>query len=154
MDKIELTPHNMLAAGLVGVSRQVKGLKKAGRYGVNNEKTGWQIHCDGACGEMAVAKWSGVFYDGALGDFEAKDAGKYQVRTNPNDWGDLILHPRDNDDDIFILVLSHESPVFYLRGWLYGREGKKKEYWRDGTKGRPAFFAPQEILRDVAELKP
>ncbi len=137
---------------MVGVSRHIKGHRKKGQYGVDNRKLGWQINIDGACGEMAVAKWMGRYWDGALGDFTAKDVGKLQVRTNPNDWGDLILHPKDADDDVFILVLSHNAPIYKLQGWLYGREGKQTQWWRDGEKGRPAFFVPQSALRSVDEL--
>jgi hypothetical protein len=149
---ITLTPHNLFMAGLIGISRHVKGAHKLGQYGVDNSKTGWQINCDGAAGEMAVAKWLGIFYDGAIGNFRAKDAAEYQVRTNPNDWGDLILHPKDADDDLFILVLSHASPTFQLRGWLQGKEGKQQKWWRDGTKNRPAFFVPQAELHPMCEL--
>ena len=139
-------------AAMIGISRNVKGTGKAGRYGVDQVRNGWQIHCDGACGEAAVAKAFGLYWDGSIGDFGATDVGEYQVRTNPNEWGDLILHERDNDADPYILVLSHGSPDFNLRGWIYGSEGKLSEYWRDGSPGRPAFFVPQDKLRPIEEL--
>ena len=150
--KIRLTHHNLFIAGIIGISRHVKGVDKQGRYGADNARSGWQLNCDGACGEMAVAKWLGAWYDGALGNFEAADVDELEVRTNPNDWGDLILHPSDPDDSVFILVLSHDTPWFQLCGWMYGRDGKKDEYWREGTKGRPAFFVPQSTLRPMEDL--
>lgn len=151
--RVDLTPFNLVYAGLVGVSRQVKGVKKKGTYGVKNFKDGWQNNCDGATGECAIAKWLNVFWDGALGDFRAKDVGgRYQARTTPYDWGDMILHPDDADDDVFILVLSHNAPAYYLKGWVYGREGKLEKYWRDGEKNRPAFFVPQGMLEPMSTL--
>jgi len=149
---IKLTPHNLFHAGMVGVSRHIKGASKKGRYGADNVKAGWQINCDGAAGEMAVAKAFNLYWDGALGNFNAKDVGKLQVRTNPNDWGDLILHPKDDDEDIFILVLSHLAPTYRLKGWLKGADGKLKKWWRDGAKGRPAYFVPQSALSPIKEI--
>lgn len=147
--EISLTPHNLFMAGLVGISRHVKGAWKPGRYGVNNSNAGWQVNCDGAAGEMAVAKWLDVFYDGNLGNFKARDAGPLEVRTTALESGCLIIHPEDRDDGVFVLVLSHKSPTFILRGWLRGAEAKAKKYWKEGQKGRPAFFVPQ----NAPELK-
>ena len=151
---VKLTAHNMFMAGMVGVSRHVKGMNKQGQYGANNNKNGWQYNCDGACGEMCVAKYLNKYWDGALGNFRAQDVGHYQVRTTPNDWGHLLLHPKDEDAEVFILILSHGSPEFILKGWLLGKEGKVDEFWRDGTKGRPAFFVPQEALHSMDTLPP
>ena len=156
-NEIKLTDHNLFVAGIIGCSRHVKGAKKQGQFGVNNATLGWQINCDGACGEMALAKWLGVWYDGALGDFTAADVGNYEVRTNPNEWGDLILREKDPDTSVFVLVLSHNAPRFLLRGWMYGYEGKQERYYRSGSKhkqeDRPkAFFVPQRALKPMEEL--
>jgi hypothetical protein len=37
-------------------------------------------------------------------------------------------------------------------GWIRGRDGKKKEYWWEGT-GRPAYFIPQNVLHAPGLLK-
>ena len=157
MIKVELTENNLLCAGLVGVCRQVSGFVRdvqagrdtqKGKYGVNNAVNGWQYNCDGAMAEMAVAKHFGVFYDGAYGNFKAKDVGELQVRSTSLKRGSLLLHDSDLDDDRFILVLTFEAPVLYLCGWCYGREGKQEQYWRTDTK-RPAYFYPQNFLRSM-----
>lgn len=152
MTEIQLSNHNLQTAGLVGVGRHIKGIKKEGQYGCNNVAVGWQVNCDGACGEMALAKYLGVFWDGNMGNFQAADVGALQVRTNPNAWGDLMLHPKDKDEDIFVLILSDKMPSYTLRGWIYGHEGKLQKWWRDGAKGRPAFFVPQSELHDMSTL--
>jgi hypothetical protein len=41
------------------------------------------------------------------------------------------------------------APVFILRGWIWGREGKRDEWWTDPACGRPAFFVPQNALRPM-----
>lgn len=150
---VQLTAHNMFMAALVGVSRHVKDMARIGKAGQDKRVRGWQDDCDGACGEAAVAKWLGVFYDGALGDFAAKDAGHVQVRTTPRASGCLIVRDHDADDDIYILVLSHDAPNFILAGWIRGCDAKQGE-WRDakGTDRPAAFFVPQEALKVMDEF--
>ena len=152
MIEIELTPHNLLSAGLVGVSRYVKDTRKIGTYGADNVTKGWQMHCEGACGELAVAKHYGVFYDGALGNSQAKDAGRSQVRTTHYKSGGLILHEQDASEDVFILVLSHKTPIFILQGWLYAQEGKQERFWR-ADWDRPAYLIPQSELQPMETLE-
>ena len=148
--EIELTRHNYFMAGPVGVSPHVKGAYKQGRYGAGNAEGGWPFYCDGACGEMSVAKWLNVFYDGALGNFAAKDVGAIcQVRTTPYANGCLLLHPGDHDEDRFILVLAHKAPRYVLRGWLLGRDGKQQQWWPGKNPDRPAFWVPQSELKSM-----
>lgn len=149
---ITLTPHGLFMAGIIGVSRQVKGASKVGRYGVKNSTVGWQYNCDGVCGEMVLAKWLNVFYDGSIGNFKAKDAGDYQARATSHKLGHLLLHPPDAAEDRFVLVLTHAAPVFTLFGWISGKEGKLQKYWREGEKDRPAFFVPQSVLQPMDTL--
>jgi hypothetical protein len=149
---IELSNHNLKTAGLIGVDRNINGLKKEGQFGCNNVAVGWQSNCDDACGELALAKYLGIFWDGNMGDFQAADVGALQVRTTSLETGALILYPTDKDDDVFVLVLSHKVPVYMLSGWIYGREGKLEKWWRDGTRGRPAFFVPQSELHEMSTL--
>jgi hypothetical protein len=61
----------------------------------------------------------------------------------------LILHPKDKDHDRFYLCVGMNGE-YDIRGWIFGIEGKRSEYWDDPTrKGRPAFFVPQEKLEKV-----
>jgi hypothetical protein len=114
----------------------------------------------GCAGELAVCRAFHYDYgDGNLGDYKAPDAGQLQVRTSERDtYGgrptELILHPDDNDDDVFIHVTGCPYPrIMLLQGWIYAREGKKEEYWKDPTgKNRPAFFVPRHVLKDIVHL--
>jgi hypothetical protein len=148
---VELSQHNMMMAGLVGVTRHIKGMFKIGTYGIDNSTKGWQANCDGACGEMCVSMTYDKYWDGAIGNFEAKDAGEYQVRSTTYPNGSLILHPRDKDEDVFILVLTHKSPRFILKGWMYAKEGKLEKHW-DKDKPNPAFFVKQKYLHDMSSI--
>lgn len=150
---VELTNHNFLHAGIIGVSRQIKGMNKPDRNG-GTGINGWQFHIVGACGELAVAKYYNDYWDGALGDFGAADVGKLQVRTTSWRGGDLCLHKYDKDEEAFILVQQHTPTVFRIAGWIYARDGKLEEYWGDKFKTkRPAYWVPESRMRPMNELR-
>ena len=112
----------------------------------------------GAPGEAAVAMHLNVFWDGNPQRFKAPDVGKYQVRTNGKEWGDLILRRNDKDkpEDLFVLVIATYMPEFWLMGWLRGEEGMRPEYWRSGSPRRPgeamAWYVPQTKLHPMCDL--
>jgi len=161
-----------------GIQRHIchlkKGLEKRDKTGTDDYawNTGvppgklWNLNIEGAAAEYAVAKYTGVPWNGDVGHPKAPDVGPYQVRLSMvGDWGDLILHPPDKDDEVFIHVTGY-APYFKLTGWCRAWEGKiedphnkgKKLYWDDphGAKypgqPRPAFFVPQRVLHSMETL--
>lgn len=154
MIDVRLTQFEMELAAIVGCRRQIENLYKnrPDAYGADVEK-GWQSHVEGAAGEMAVAKLANKFWSGSMGDLKADDVGRAQVRTRSRHDYELILHPRDADDRAFILVTGL-APTFTIRGWIFAREGKRQEYWRDPAGGRAAFFVPQSALRPIRKYPP
>jgi hypothetical protein len=81
-----------------------------------------------------------------------------RTRLIPAANSDLILHQSDKDKAERPFVLAHalkpEGSACFVKGWIYGREGLKRRYWRDLEEYKPhgACFIPPEELRDVAEL--
>lgn len=154
---IALTWGEVLQAAQVGVMRQVQNLKAGtqDRHGASLDR-GWQLHIEGAIGELAVAKYRDRFWSGALGNWKADDVGRWQVRSRNRppgqEVGDLTVHPSDPDDRPFVFVTGW-PPAYTLHGFIMGRDAKKDEWWRDPAKGRPAFFVPTSALRDLSELK-
>jgi hypothetical protein len=150
--KIVLGPAAMLVAAGVASLRQAQNLAfgRRDKHGAPTDPAeAYRIHLLGAAGEVAVAERLGIFYDGALGRMQAADVGHVQVRTTKHSHGCLILHPEDPDDDVYVLVTG-DPPSLRLVGRIRGRDGKRPEFWRDPTsKGRPAFFVPQEALRPL-----
>jgi hypothetical protein len=154
MSEVMLPQHLVRYAALVGVERMLAGMTKPGRYGAIQED-GWRLNIIGACGEAAVAKYLGVYWDGAIGDFSAKDVGAIQTRANGRENGDLILHHSDNNEDVFILIIAARLPTVNLAGWILGGEGKRLRFWREASPsrpGRPAFFVPQAALNPMEAL--
>ena len=149
---IKLSSTEMFLAAQVGVMRQIQNLNKGrkGAYG-SGSNNDWQLHIEGAMGECAVAKAMGIYWNGAIGDLDAGDVGRLQVRTRSSHRYELILHKRDSDDDKYILVTG-KNGQYRLHGWIKGNEGKNPDYWSDPAGGRPAFFVPQGELNDIVEL--
>lgn len=152
MAVMQLTAHEIFHAALVGVTRQIDNLRnhRLDRYGASTEE-GWRLHIEGACGELAVARYFDRYWSGNLGNLQAPDVGAFQVRTRPRPDGNLILHPSDADDEEFVLVTG-TAPRFELRGWIRGAEGKRQEFWKDPAGGRPAFFVPASALHPMEAL--
>lgn len=152
MVTVTLTESEMTLAGNVAVQRYAQNLSRGKRemFGAE-DRYGFQYMIDGTFGECAVAKWRGKFWNGSVGNLLAKDVGELQVRTTRMDPPVLILHDKDQDDDVFVLVsLSRNTAT--IHGWVYGREGKQESYWSAGKGGnRPAFFVPVQAMRRVRE---
>jgi hypothetical protein len=167
---VELTWAEILHAGNWGFMQQLQNAKlgRHARYGGPDKDSdcieALAVGVWGAVGEAAIAKWAGVYWNGNIGDLSARDltgVGRVgvQVRTKPNRLSDmnLLLHPGDRDEDIFVLI-GARPPQFRLAGWIYARDGKEREFWSDrpngsgrGT-GRFCFWIPERILRPMREL--
>lgn len=140
-------------AALVGVHRQLDNIA-ARRQGRNGEKGehDWQLHIEGAMGEAVIAKWLNLYWSGSVGDLGSADVGKYQVRTTSYANGSLILHPWDLDDAIYFLVVG-KNGAYSVPGFVRGRDGKRKEFWRDPTNsGRAAYFVPRSALTSPQQI--
>jgi len=144
--EIKLTPAEMLIAAQVGIQRQVQNLKNGAKpaYGAGRDND-WQLNIEGALGEMALAKFLGVYWDGK-GEMRDPDVGNVDVRTTPKPNNRLILHTADPDDRRFYLLTGYNGE-YIVRGSIMGWEGKHDKYWTDPGTGRPAYFVPQQALK-------
>jgi hypothetical protein len=141
---------------MVGARRNVsaisKGLKP--KQGMDAKDT-WRTHCEGACGEVAVAKVLNLFWDGSIDTFHGSlgsDVGHFHVRTRSEHGYELNIRDDDKDDEAYILATGL-APDFVVRGWQYARLCKQPEFLKDhGHRGHPAYFYPQHLLRELAEL--
>lgn len=144
-NQVSLTAAEMLLAISAGGMRQIENCKRNRDpyHGAGTERD-WQLHMEGALGEMALCKWLGVYWPGKGGLRDA-DIGVADVRTGARHTHSLILHREDSDDREFWLVTGINGK-YVIRGWICGRDGKSEKYWKDPGTGRPAFFVPQSAL--------
>jgi len=144
---IELSPAEIQMAAFVGTQRTVQCLQKGinHRYGAKDTEA-WQRSIEGAMGECALAKHLDHFW--SKGTPGATDVGPHDVRQTHDHSYSLIIHPTDDDNRRFYLVTGILGK-YVVRGYLYGKDAKRQEWWRDPTgKNRFAYFVPQSALID------
>lgn len=145
--KITLQRHELFLGAQAGITRRLEAAKhgRGDRYGAPPSDL-WGIDIEACLAELAVAKaydlyWERLAYDPAT---LRGDVATLQVRSTWREDGCLILHEEDRDDATFILVTGC-APTYTVRGWIQGRAGKQRQWWREGD-GRPAYFVPQAAL--------
>lgn len=148
---VTLSLPELSIAAIIGVRRRLRALarQRAHKYGMPKWDP-WATDIEGAAAEMAVAKAMGWYWsDSDAPDYhgDVRDVG---VRWTPYESGALIVHPGDPDGMTFVLVVGR-APTYRIAGCLEGFEAKDPKWWREDT-GRPAFFVPQQHLRDVIDV--
>jgi hypothetical protein len=147
--EVRLEEFELRLAAMVGAERYIQAItrKLQELHGDDNDST-WATHIEGACGEMAYAKFRGIYWNGSVNTFRAPDVGsRIQIRTRSRHDYELFVRPtRDKDDDIFVLVTG-KAPIFWVRGFMRGIDAKKPEWLKDHGGRPPAHFIPNEALR-------
>jgi hypothetical protein len=152
--EVSLDPGEMAIACCVGAGRQRHALRKGYENKHGFHGVGWSEHIEGAAGEMAVAKYFGVYWGGAYNAWKGPDIGSHiQVRTRGGPYHELIVRHDDADEDAFVLVTGR-APHFTIHGWIYGRDAKSPS-WLQTHGNRPAaYFISPDYLLPISKLKP
>lgn len=144
--KVKLNTDELSMATLVGIRRRIESLH-AGRknnHGYSGDDA-WFIDIEGACAELALAKFLGLFWDGSVNTFKRPDVGSIQVRHTKYRDGCLIVRNPDADDEIHVLVRG-EAPNYEIVGWISGKDARKRGKLRAPSGRPPAYFVDQENL--------
>ena len=152
---VTLTSSELLSAGSIGLARHAKSIKRGQPdcHGYGGD-SGWSLHIEGACGELAAAKASGRYWPATIDSFKnGDDVSGFQVRTRSKHEWDLIIRDDDKDDRIFVLVTG-QAPRYAVRGWIRARDGKKDEHVREHGSRPSAWFVPQVALLPMETLPP
>lgn len=153
MVAVKLEWHEYAMAAEVGKLRQLSSIRQGLKHKYGMPGAGWTEHIEGACGELAVAKVLGIYWDGSVNTFKnlADLRGNVEVRTRSrNDW-DLIVRPDDNDFSVYVLVTGM-CPDYNVVGWIPGIDAKRQEWLQTHGGRSPAYFVPQHALASVAKL--
>jgi len=106
----------------------------------------------GVCGEIAVAKFKGVWFSPLLNTFHyTPDCLGYEVRATDRVEGRLIVRENDADDRKYILATTDGSDVI-LVGWLFGGEAKQDRWRSNPNDYRECWMVPQKFLHPMADL--
>jgi hypothetical protein len=124
------------------------GLKD--RFGA--EQGGWNLHIEGALGELAMAKHLGLFWSASVNTFHAPDLGAFiQVRTRSSHAYDLIVRMEDDKTDVFAL-LTGVAPEYWAHGWILGVDAQNEAWWKTHGDRPGAWFVPKQQLRPFRDL--
>ena len=166
MIEVELTEAEWEYAAMIGVRRQIQAITKGFRadaLGCNSPRDGMQLNIMGACGEMVVAKWLGIPWDGGGDDISKRHhgdvGGLLEVRTTHSHDYPLRLNANDKPERIYMLVTGM-GPTWQIQGFAKAAGVMRQEWFHDRpppvgrSTGCPAFWVTQENLRhDLHKLK-
>ena len=153
MKEVRLTIGELHLAAQNGSLRQIESMSRnlPDKHGFDGP--GWNIHIEGAAGEIAAAKALGVFWGGTINTFKSEgDVGKLEIRTTSTKNNRLIVRNGDKDDSAFVLVVGR-APSYQVVGWMTGKEAKQKKYLSAPGGRPPAYFVPREDLKPLDLLK-
>lgn len=108
----------------------------------------------GCCGELAIGKLTDRYFLPEVGTFHTKPDcfDDIEIRSTAVANGRMIIRENDEDSRRYVFCVVTGNTVAVV-GWLYGHEAKKPEY-RDNPNGyRPAWWVPQNKLRDISTLE-
>lgn len=147
---IQLSYPEIMQAATIGVMRRMQRLKSgyALAHGLKPGKD-WQLMIEGALSECALAKFLNVYWVGC-GEINDVDVGDVDVRSTTYHNGHLIIHKSDDSNRKYYLLTGIDGK-YTVRGWIWGHEAKKDEFWGELEKGRPAYNIPQSELHTTYE---
>jgi len=116
----------------------------------SDHNTRKEIEAIGA--EIACARVLGLPWEDTPTPDKGGDIGPgIQVRHTVRPNGRLFIHDDESDTHKFYLVTGN-FPAYNVRGWVFGHDGKKDQWWDAPDKSRPpCFCVPQFYLQDIPE---
>lgn len=154
-ERVTLTPHEMRTAANEGVLRRLRRITGKANADVFEPKDRWGTDIEAAAAEIAFAKARGLYWQPSEGPQppEQGDVAGYEVRLATKPDGPLTVYRFTADDKLCVLVVG-KCPVFHIVGYLYAREAKRPEFWRDFANNRDggAYLVPQNALSPISPL--
>lgn len=138
---------------MVGIQRQIEDIKWGNheKYGAKKDLA-WQRHIEGALTECAMAKFLNVYWNKAK--WNLPDVGDVDVRASSVFDSELIIRKNDDPDKKYYLLIGINGE-YEIKGWLYGRDAMKDQFWTSKDTGRPpAWFFPQSYLNPLDGKSP
>jgi hypothetical protein len=154
---VKLTPIELQLATLVGQirTRSSKGDGMENAHGLEADlNEGLIIDILGAKGECILAKHLNVFWCGSVNTFKnERDVGAvFENRTIGELRRRLLVREGDLDEAYYVST-AVVNDIGYIKGYLLGKDAKKGKWLKDYADREPAYFIPDEYLKDPRELK-
>lgn len=108
-------------------------------------------HIEGVLGEIVLAKAANLeWHETTYTKDEADLADVLEARLRTRHWYELLILPTDKDDRLYFHITKEMGdPDYQMHGFIFGHEGKKREYWKQVTDNAPTFFVPHENLHSI-----
>lgn len=155
MPKVTLEYGEIVMASSVGVQRHLQSIKdklpNTNELSEDDDRQ-WNMHIEGAMGELVAAKFFNLHWDGGVNKFQTADFGPVQVRTRSKPEYELLVRENNPDDHVYLLVRG-QCPTYDVVGWLTGRDAKQKQFRRRWGNRPAAYFVPDKFLMDPERLK-
>jgi hypothetical protein len=147
MIAVQLTSSELMLAGVIGSARHTASLQRGreDQHGYAGQDP-WQIHIEGAAGEIAFCKAFGIYWPASVNTFKRADVPPdIQIKTRSKASYDLIVRRNDDPDYRYVLVTG-TAPAYQLRGWIWGREARQDEFLAEHGGREAAWFIPPDRL--------
>jgi hypothetical protein len=163
---IKLSEREMLIGASSGVQREVECLRSSGggenaisSYEKRNNSIGsgglWNNHVEGALGEIAVAKYLGL-YPGGITDPNTTDVGEhYEVRTRSREDYELFIRKKEKEDkeDKYFILVQGSYGEYTIRGWISAYEVfDHPEWYHNDMRPNYRYWVPHEFLYPILNL--
>jgi hypothetical protein len=146
MKTVILNKNEVYIASIVGIRRNITSRDSKDCNKVQNKDFGWHIDIEAAGAELAFAKYMGLYWDFSVNTFKKQDVGGYQVRHTQVKDGKLIIRPKDNPEEKYVLIVG-TGPEYLIAGWIWGYEAKQDQHIFKGFNGMPdCWMVHQESL--------
>lgn len=138
----------------VGARREAEAIRKGLEAPAYSRQPSIENHIQSGGAEKAVAKRLNLDWHASINTFSdgVADVGqKIEVRYRREEY-DLKVCEKDHDDRAYVLVRG-ALPRYEIVGWMWGKDAKQPQFWKNPGGHGFAFFVPQEYLRPISELK-
>ena len=135
-------------------ARSIGATSYYGRENEDDERVG--ILGERAAARVVDSEWSPTI--GILSAPDMKAEVETRARRVPGEGLDLPLMQHDKRKINWPFVLTHvieEGHKVWVMGWIIGRDGMKRRYWRDLARYKPhgICFVPPGDLLDISLLR-
>lgn len=143
---IQLTEAEIVQGATVGAQRNVKKMVDGYRPILPNncpDNQVWDNISEGACAEIALAKYFGIPYD--PGYAGAMDVGEFDVRQSSHKEGHLLIQRWDKDR--LTVAIFGKFGTYRIAGCFYNPVALQPKYWGNPLfEKRPCHAVPEKDL--------
>lgn len=146
-----LSDTDLYFAGLAGVMRRISAMRKKRPEPYGKPSTDlWGTDIESCAAEMLVSMaidraW--IPYRSTPGQIKSDVGTIFQVRSTDREDGCLLLHERDRDHHVFVLVVGSGCNK-RIAGCILGSKGKQERFWNKKAP-RPCYYVPQHELEQM-----